>query len=119
MNTFLRTTLLVVAVALSACATSGGTPYDPAVVQSLHVGTTTQADVVAKMGQPQIKTNNEDGTGGSTWTYAYGTSDQDNRKFIPIVGPSLAKTSTHEQSINLEFDAKGVLKHVDTRETNF
>lgn len=119
MNGMLRLAALGLTLALTACASSGGAQYDPTVVQTFHVGTTTQADVVAKLGQPQIKTSNENNDGGSTWTYAYGTSEQDNRKFIPIVGPSLAKTSTHEQSLTLTFNAKGVLQHVDTRETNF
>lgn len=118
MKHLLRVATLAAAVALSACATSGGVPYDPSVAQSLHVGAT-QAEVVAKLGQPQIKTNNEAGDGGSTWTYAYGTSEQDGRKFIPIIGPSLAKTSSHQQSLTLTFDAKGVLQHIDTREENF
>lgn len=118
MKTFIRAATLGLAITLAACATQGGVAYDPNVAQSFKVGTTTEADVVSKLGQPQLKTNNENNDGGSTWTYAFAKSEQDNRKYIPIVGPSLAKTSTHEQSLTLEFDAKGVLKHVDSRESN-
>lgn len=118
MKTFLRAATIGLAIALAACATQGGVQYDPTVVQSFKVGSTTQADVISKLGQPQMRSSNENSDGGSTWTYAYAKSEQDGRKYIPIIGPSMAKTSTHEQSLTLEFDARGVLKHVDSRESN-
>ena len=54
-------------IALTGCVTaSGGKEFDRTVVQTFHEGQTTQADVVAKLGQPQIKTSGEDGPAQAT-----------------------------------------------------
>lgn len=108
-------------IALTGCVTaSGGKEFDRTVVQTFHEGQTTQADVVAKLGQPQIKTSGEDGPGTSTWTYAYGSSTSDPKNFIPLVGGYLgSKADASQQSLTLTFDSKGVLRHISQREERF
>lgn len=110
MKTALRAALLALIVLLAACATTGQT-FDSSVVQGFKTGQTTQADVRAKLGEPQIKTSGEDGPGSSTWTYASGTT--------PLVAVPFAHPKTKEHSVALTFDARGVLQHVDERESNF
>lgn len=112
---------LSLAIALTGCVTaSGGKAFDPTVVQSFREGQTTESDVIAKLGQPQIKTDGEDGPGTSTWTYAYGSSTSDPKSYIPLVGGYLgSKANNSQQSLTLTFNSKGVLQHVAQREEHF
>lgn len=121
MKHLLRLAGLGLSIALAGCVTaSGGKAFDPTVVQGFKEGQTTQADVVAKLGQPQIKTSGEDGPGASTWTYAYGSSTSDPKNYIPIVGGYLgSKANASQQSLTLTFDGRGVLQHIAQREEHF
>lgn len=112
---------LTAALALSGCVTaSGGKPFDPATVQTFKEGQTTQAQVIEKLGQPQIKTQGEDGPGTSTWTYAYGSSTSDPKNYIPVVGAYLgSKANSQQQTLTLVFDRGGVLLHISQREEHF
>lgn len=121
MKHLLRLAAIGLSLALAGCiTTSGGKAFDPAVVQSFHEGQTTQADVVAKLGQPQIKTSGEDGPQTSTWTYAFGSTTSDPKSAIPLIGGYLgSKANASQESLTLTFDSRGVLKHISQREERF
>lgn len=120
MKNMLRLAAFGLAFVLAGCVTTGGKAFDPTAAQSFQEGKTTQADVLAKLGQPQIKTVGEEGPGTSTWTYASGSAKPDAKNYIPIVGPLLnSHPTSSQQSLVLNFDSRGVLQHLSQRESNF
>jgi outer membrane protein assembly factor BamE (lipoprotein component of BamABCDE complex) len=59
---------ILLAVALSACATHLGRDFDDAYAQQIKPGQTTKAEVREKLGQPPLVSRKGD---EETWTYAY------------------------------------------------
>ena len=59
---------IVLAIMLSACATTLGRKFDEAYAQQIKTGETTKTEVLGKLGRPVLRK----GTGDEeTWTYAY------------------------------------------------
>ena len=63
-------TAIVLAIALSACATKLGRNFDDVYAQQIKSGETSKAEVLAKLGGPVLLSRSGD---EETWTYAYYT----------------------------------------------
>lgn len=85
----MRWTIAFAALALSGCV-SMGTDYDPAVAQSLPVGTS-QAEAIRLLGQPNNVTTLTDGSRNLMWLHSTGNA----------LGQGRAR------SVILHFDAQG------------
>src|SRR5450759_4582207 len=61
-------TAILLAIALSACATKLGRNFDDVYAQQIKPGETTKEEVRQKLGRPAILSRSSD---EETWTYAY------------------------------------------------
>ena len=61
-------TAILLAIALSACATKLGRNFDDVYAQQIKPGATTKEEVRQKLGRPAILSRSSD---EETWTYAY------------------------------------------------
>lgn len=59
---------ILMAIALSACATRMGRDFDSAYAQQIKPGETTKTEVREKLGRPPLIARSAD---GEIWTYAY------------------------------------------------
>jgi outer membrane protein assembly factor BamE (lipoprotein component of BamABCDE complex) len=68
MNAAKACTAILLAIALTACATELGRHFDDAYARQIKPGETTKAEVVEKLGRPPMRrlTGDEE-----TWTYAH------------------------------------------------
>lgn len=83
---------------LSACTRQEGRPISEAAVMSFKVGTTTEKDVLQKLGPPEKK---EQVLGNAMWIYQH----------IFTKGWFTVHKSVHE--VRLRFDQRGVLQSIE------
>jgi hypothetical protein len=91
--------------AISACA-SNGIMVGDAQVPAFERGKTTEAEVVARLGQPSTIINHN---GGHTLMYSGAQAQARPALFIPIVGPLVGGTDVQASSVMLRFDIDGKL----------
>jgi outer membrane protein assembly factor BamE (lipoprotein component of BamABCDE complex) len=113
MKQFFLATLLVLAVSVTGCASTGGRPFDTGAVQTFVDGRTTQAEVRQTLGDPQTAQDNGDGT--TLWLYSSSSSTADFRAYVPFAGGG---QHTKGQSLQLTFDKAGRLVSHTMTESN-
>ena len=105
-------TLIIVGLFLSGCATTVGTTQlmDQSVLDSLVIGKTTKSEVSAKLGRP-LTTSSNGKEGTSQWTYSYSKSALSATAFIPGAQLLTGQHGESQEYINLivTFDKNGVL----------
>lgn len=99
--------IALAAVLLTACA-SMGTKVDTAQVSQFKRGVTTQADVIAALGEPNTRATLDDGSSQIGYIHAQATTKP--ATFIPIVGIFAGGMDTESTTVNFVFDANGTLK---------
>lgn len=95
------------AAALGGCAASGVKVSDDQ-LGSFVVGTTTEADVLGRLGTPTTRTRNSDGT--VVLQYVYAEAQVRAATFVPIVGLFAGGTDVKSNAVNLTFGPDGKLK---------
>jgi len=104
-------TFLVAGVVLAGCATAGR-KIDQSQVDLIQKGVSTQADVRAKLGDPQQVTRDADGN--VTWQYLYSRATVKGESFIPFAGAFMGGVNTQNQSTTVKFSPQGVVTGVET-----
>ena len=99
---------------LAACATTTGRPFDPTAVSGFHIGTTTEADVQAKLGSPDTVSNQD---GATTWVYSFTSTQSNAMSYVPLASMIGGKSTMASQILELTFDASGRLSHVHNQAT--
>jgi len=111
MNISIRyTAFALVALLLAACATTTGRPFDPNAVNGFHVGTTTEADVQAKLGAPDTVSDSD---GETVWVYSFTSTQSNAASYVPLASMIGGKSTMASQILELTFnDASGRLARV-------
>lgn len=104
MSQFLRAALIVLSLALAACATTTGRPFNADAANHFVDGRTTLREVRRELGDPQTTQQNPDGS--AVWLYNSSHSSASFRDFVPFAG---ASSNTTMQALHLTFDKQGVL----------
>lgn len=82
--------VFVVALLLTACATTGGSPISQQQVEAIKQGQTTREDLLSAFGKPLVRSKNSDGTEILSWGYAkvgFAGSSYENQSLSVIFGP--------------------------------
>lgn len=109
MRKVLLTALIIVALALAGCASSGNpkvADFNPAT--QIEYGKTTKAEIKAMLGEPNWKKYGANGK--EIWVYSYGQAQMKPATFIPIVGLFAGGMDTQGRSLTFVFDEKGVIQ---------
>jgi hypothetical protein len=111
-----RFSVVLIAVALSACVHSGGTKITDEQLASVTDGGTTISEIRARFGQPLTEITDSDGL--HMLGYGFNRVETNGKAFIPIAGPFLMGGTSEYQVVNFSFDQAGVLKkHTVLRST--
>lgn len=114
MSNSLRAALIVLSLALAACASTTGRPFNADAATHFVDGRTTQGEVRRELGAPQTTQQNPDGS--VIWLYGSSRAAASFRDFVPFAG---ASSNTTMQALHLTFDQRGVLtSHTLTTSTN-
>jgi len=108
--------VVLAALALSACASTGVRVTDDQISQ-FKEGQTTKQEVVAVLGQPTMTMRNADGTTMVMYTYAEARTRAS--AFIPIVGAFAGGMDTRSNSVVLTFDQQGVLQSTSSSSSEY
>jgi outer membrane protein assembly factor BamE (lipoprotein component of BamABCDE complex) len=106
---------LALSGALAGCA-SGGTEVKPDQLAKFKTGETTEADVIAALGEPNSTSTLADGSKIDTYTHTAASVKA--TSFIPVVGMLMGGSSTNVHSVTFSFDAKGILKSISSNAMN-
>lgn len=98
---------LFLIVALTGCM-SAGVEVSQDQTASFKTGTTTQQDVVSKLGAPTTRTTLSDGS--QVLVYAFAASQARASSFIPIVGAFVGGADSRSSSVVFQFAPDGTLK---------
>ena len=116
MNSFFRASILVLALAVGGCASTGVRVTDDQVAQ-FKEGQTTQQEVIAALGQPTTTMRNSDGTTMIMYTYAEARTRAST--FIPIVGIFAGGVDSRSSNVMLTFDQDGILKSTSSSASEY
>jgi len=99
--------ILATVAALAGCMSSG-TKVTATEASQFKVGTTTEQQVIAALGQPEQSETQTDGTKVETYTHtaAHATA----ASYVPIVGLFAGGAKGATQSVTFTFNPHGVLK---------
>jgi len=103
-------TYVVLILCLAGCAT-GGTQVSRAQAQQFQVGVTTQVEVEAALGAPQVVQDMPDGT---LVIYSGMQARVKAATFIPIVGLFAGGSHVQTSHVSFTFDKAGKLQHIST-----
>jgi hypothetical protein len=95
-------------LALAGCAS--GTFVSKEQSAQFQVGTTTEQQVLAQLGQPDVKA--ELINGGHRDSYVRVVEGETPIDYVPLVALAVAPGFGHTATVNFDFDANGVLKDV-------
>ncbi|GEM_PF-685250 len=88
-ETMNRICVVIAALILSACATSGGHPISQQQIEAIKPGQTTRDDLLSAFGKPLVRSQNSDGTEVLGWGYAkigFAGSSYENQSISVIFG---------------------------------
>ena len=111
----MRVVVIVVAMALAGCATSGR-QISTTQMAAMEKGKTTYTDVVARLGKPTLDTVMADGS--RTALYNFTKAGIKGATFIPIVGLFAGGMNVSGSAVTFNFDPAGVLKDYSTSTSN-
>jgi outer membrane protein assembly factor BamE (lipoprotein component of BamABCDE complex) len=106
MRTVAKVSIFAIAIALSACASSG-VKIDQSKMASLHKGQTTYSEVIQRFGRPTNDTITADGS--RMVMYHYFSAQAHPENFIPIVGAFAGGADTETTMVMLQFNQNGIL----------
>ena len=106
---------LALLVSLAGCNSSGTNVTTQQAAQFVP-GTTTTADVTAKLGQPDSTQTLEDGSTIYSYRRIEGSSNPIN--YVPVVGLLAGSQSTRQNIVNFRFNAQGVYQSKNTSVSN-
>ncbi len=95
---------VLVMMSFSACTRQEGRPIPLATVMTFKPGTTTEKDVLKKLGPPESKTRL---LGEEQWTYRH------------VLHRGFASVDTKVHVLRLRFDDRGVLQSVEQKERKY
>jgi len=104
-----------VACSLAGCASSG-THVTAEQASAFQVGTTTEADVISKLGEPNMVSTNPDGTKIDTYMHVASSANAVN--YIPVVGLFAGGAKSSSETVNFTFDSHNILKSTSSNRTN-
>jgi hypothetical protein len=81
-----------------------------------QVGVTTEADVIAKLGDPNMVSTNPDGTKIDTYMHVASSANAVN--YIPVVGLFAGGAKSSSETVNFTFDSHNILKSTSSNRTN-
>jgi outer membrane protein assembly factor BamE (lipoprotein component of BamABCDE complex) len=105
----------LVAALFAGCA-SVGTEMNLAQVSQIKKGVTTRAQVEQLFGKPMSVSLMPDGKVMALWFYTKASSNAEN--FIPVVNLVQTKIDTQTQTLQVYFDASGVVENFTTNEAS-
>ena len=105
---FIRTCLLATIAILTAGCMSSGTKVTSDQLAQFKVGSTTESQVMASLGQPNNVSTLQDGT--RIDTYAHTAAHANGASYVPIVGLFAGGASGTTDSVVFTYDAQGVLR---------
>jgi len=103
-----------IACSLAACVSSG-THVTADQASAFQVGTTTEADVIAKLGEPNSVSTSPDGT--KIDTYMHVASSANAASFIPVVGLFAGGAKSSTESVTFTYDSHLILKSTSSNKT--
>jgi len=101
--------LIIVALALTGCASSGNpkvADFNPAT--QIEYGKTTKAEIKAMLGEPNAKKYGANGK--EVWAYTYAQAQAKPATFIPVIGLFAGGMDASAKKLVFAFDEKGVLQ---------
>jgi outer membrane protein assembly factor BamE (lipoprotein component of BamABCDE complex) len=98
----------IAALALAGCAS--GTYVSKEQSAQFQVGTTTEQQVLAALGEPDAKA--ELINGGRRDSYIREADGETPIDYVPLIALVVAPNYGHTTTVNFDFDANGVLKDV-------
>lgn len=107
---------MVVAALLVGCAATGVKVTD-AQVAAFKPGEATEAQVVAALGEPTMRTRLADGT--VMVIYSYAEAQVRPATFIPVVGAFVGGSDSRSTAVTLRFDKDGKLIDTSSSTTSF
>jgi outer membrane protein assembly factor BamE (lipoprotein component of BamABCDE complex) len=102
-----RIAILVLAVALAGCVSSG-VEVKPEQTSDFRPGVTTRQQVVARLGNPTTTATLPDGS--TMLVYAFSAAQARPASFIPIVGMFAGGADARSSTVSFQFTPAGVLK---------
>ena len=112
----MRTIVIVAALALAGCATSGR-EISVSQMGAMEKGKTTYAEVLQRLGKPTMDVITA--AGDRTTLYNFSKAGIKGATFIPIVGLFAGGMNVSGSSVTFSFDPAGVLKDYSTSTMNF
>lgn len=106
-NSFYAGAALTAALLLAGCMSSGTEVSDQQINQFVR-GKTTEAEVIATLGQPDQSERSSDGERADM--YIYTKSRANAQSFIPLIGPFIASMDMKSKIVRFTFYKNGVLK---------
>ena len=94
----------LVMLPLSACTRQEGRPIPEATVQTLKIGTTTEQDVLKRLGPPESKKRL---LGEELWTYRH------------VLHQGFASVETKIRILRLRFDDRGILQNIEQKNRKY
>ena len=97
--------IVLVAIAITSCSSTIGTPIAQEKVSRIRVGATTEPDLLLWFGNPSTKTLDPSGAMVLTWVYSSASTKPET--FVPLAGPFIGGYSTRLQQLTVLIDKKG------------
>jgi hypothetical protein len=110
-----RVGILIAALALAGCASSG-TKVTEAQASQFIKGQSTEAEVIAKLGQPTSSSRAADGSRADIYMYSQAQARAEN--FIPVVGLMAGGADATRTAVIFHYGPDGVLKDWTSNATN-
>jgi len=107
--------IAALSVALTGCV-SAGTKVDTAQLQQFKKGVTTEAEVIARLGEPNTRTMSSGGL--HVIGYSHVAARPDAVDFVPIVGSLAGGAKSETTVVIFTFDETGVLKDYTATTSN-
>ncbi|MCE7949946.1 MAG: hypothetical protein DYH18_02445 [Xanthomonadales bacterium PRO7] len=98
--------LLLLLVLAAGCTVSSGVKVDPSKMSDFKKGTTTESEVIGRLGQPSTTTH---ATGGDLLNYVFTTSTASGANFVPVLNWFKGHTDSTTTMCQFMFDARQVL----------
>ncbi|TQV67709.1 hypothetical protein FKG94_25420 [Exilibacterium tricleocarpae] len=100
--------LLIAILFVAACATTEGRKFDVELAKSFKKGESTLTEVIAKMGEPQARTQLPNG-GGERIQYLWSETTNNQLGRLPGVASNLEKSKNKTEIFYFTFNSEGVL----------
>jgi outer membrane protein assembly factor BamE (lipoprotein component of BamABCDE complex) len=97
--------IALLAIGITACSTTIGTPIAKEKVNQIRIGLTTEPDLLLLFGNPSTKTLDPGGNVVLTWVYSSASTKAET--FVPVAGAFIGGYNTHVQQLTVLVNRKG------------